>query len=113
MLDFIFSSGNGVPDGAYHAEFVDVVTYEDPNGKYPAGVRWYWRITQGDQQGKEVSRITGRSPSPKNACGAIIASLLGATPKEGEALKVGACVGRKYACQVSKGKVESLVRMPS
>jgi hypothetical protein len=92
----------GVPAGAYQAEFIGVeVQPANPEKKYDEGLRWKWKVKGGLQDGQVASRITGKKPSPRNACGRILSGLLGRALAEGEKVQVGPLVGRTYLVVVA------------
>jgi hypothetical protein len=121
MLSFTMggASANNVPEGNYYAEWISVEDYQDTEKRYGPGIKWSWRIIQGqgEHSGKTLSRITQAKPTPSNACGKMIVALLGRTPKEGEAVDLSHLVGKKYLCKVAKTqnggvRVETVSALP-
>ncbi len=90
----------GVPVGGYQGVFVGVEATEN---QYGQGLKWQWRITSGEHSGKIVQRITGASPSPKNACGKMLAALAGRMLTAGEPVDLAAYADRTYTIVVSSG----------
>ncbi len=105
----------GLPVGTYNAEFVG--TEDQPanvDAGFGPGVRWKFKVLTGPQTGKICSRITGTMPTPKNACGRILAGLLGRALVDGEDIDLGRFVGVKVLAVVGQGqggtRVETVVR---
>jgi hypothetical protein len=87
-------SSGGIPPGTYAAEFVGVEAQEA--NEYGAGLKWTWRIISGPHAGATATRITGPAPTRANACGKILAGLLGRPLAEGEDVDTTALKGRRY-----------------
>jgi hypothetical protein len=99
------AGGAGVPAGAYQGEFVGAEpTPPNEEKGYPAGIKWTWKVTNGEHAGRDATRITGAKPSPKNACGKILNALLGKALSDGESINIADLVGRKYTLIVQAGE---------
>jgi hypothetical protein len=107
------SGGVSLPEGTYYGEFTGVEKVANKFQPDKGALRWDWKVTGGDNQGKTISRTTGDKPGPDNACGRIIIGLLGKTPAANEVVDIKACVGRKYICQVVKAKDSTSTRVES
>jgi hypothetical protein len=96
----------GAPVGLYEARFLGVKDLPD-DGKprlghdgrpMPPGMEWQWEITQGEHTGQIVSRITSKTPTRKNSCGALLLGILGREIKLYEAVDLSLLID--VACQV-------------
>ena len=101
MASLTVSSG-GVPVGSYQATFSGVEpTPENREKGYGAGLRWIFQIQTGPQAGQVASRITRLSPSPQNACGKMLAGILGRALQLGEQVDPEQHVGRRFLIVVA------------
>lgn len=89
-------SKGGVPVGSYAATFKGAEPFKDKEGKYGEGLRWNWQVQSGPQAGQTASRITGTTPSPKNACGKMVSGLLGRPLQPDEEIDIDSLVGKSY-----------------
>jgi hypothetical protein len=112
-------SSGGVPAGSYTGTFVGVeATEANPEKGFGPGIRWKFQIDAGAYAGQTVSRITGNTPSPKNACGMMLTGLMGRPIKEGEQIDPDTFRGKRYmivvtASQGGGTRVEAIVPMPA
>jgi hypothetical protein len=86
--------------GVYKAKFFGVEKTE--HDKYGAGLKFVFEITSGDHAGEQATRITGPTPTPKNACGRMIAGVSGETLKPGVRIDLAPYVGEIYMVQVEE-----------
>jgi len=86
-------SAGGVPAGSYLAAFLGV---EATNNEFGDGLRWQFEVAAGPSKGSKTSRTTSQSPTPKNACGKMLAGLSGKPLIPGEDHDVEAYVGKKF-----------------
>ena len=98
MTEFTVSEGSGPPAGIYRATFLGITKTDHP--EYGAGARFDFKVKGGEHDGKTASRTTKPSPSAKNACGRIMAGLLGAPMKPGEKVSLAPLVGRDFTIVV-------------
>jgi hypothetical protein len=112
-------SAGGVPAGSYTGTFAGVEPQPENKEKgYAAGVRWKFTIDAGPHAGQSATRVTGSTPSPKNACGKLLSGLIGRALKEGEQIDPDQYRGKRYMLVVAAGqgsgtRVEAIVPMPS
>lgn len=115
---FQASTFDAVSEGRYNAEYIgneEIVSKFEKDGK---AVAWRWKIVDGPNAGKVVTRVSGKTPTPKNGCGRILIALLGKTPTTGENVSVKDCIGKRYLVVVVKNesgegtKVDTVVKMP-
>jgi len=98
-------SAGGVPIGSYTATFSGFEAQPENKEKgYGAGLKWKWTIDAGPQAGQVATRITGPMPTPKNACGKVLAGLVGRALAEGESIDPETLKGRKYMIVVAAGQ---------
>jgi hypothetical protein len=98
-------SSGGVPVGSYKAVFAGVETQPANLEKnFAAGLRWNWRIEGGEHNGATASRITSASPSPRNACGKMLAAVIGRALVEKEQIDPATFVGRTYMIVVGQSQ---------
>ncbi len=98
-------TSEGVPPSAYQTTFAGIEPVEpDANKGYGAGLRWKWNIVDGPFAGRTISRVTGQTPTPNNACGRLIVALLGRTPNVGENIDLAPLIGKKYLAIVAAGQ---------
>ena len=118
MPVFTVSSG-GVPAGSYTGTFAGTeIQPENKEKGYGVGTRWKFTIDAGPYAGQATSRITGNTPTPKNACGKMLAGLIGRALKEGEQIDPDQFIGKRYMLVVAAGpgggtRVEAIVPMPA
>lgn len=65
-LTFEMSAGTGVPIGHYNAEFVRAEIFDENADRYGRGVKLIWKVTGGEQDGQEATRICSAKMSPKS-----------------------------------------------
>jgi hypothetical protein len=118
MPVFTVSSG-GLPAGNYTGTFAGVeMTPADPAKGYGPGIRFKFTVDAGPLSGQSTSRVTGTTPSPKNACGKMLTGLIGRALTEGEQVDPDQFVGKRYMIVVAAGqgggtRVEAVVPMPA
>jgi hypothetical protein len=110
-LEFEVGGGGGPPVGTYTAVLESVEATEHP--EYGPGLRFGWRIIEGQCAGMLASRTTNRSPSPANISGRLMAGLLGRQIKSGERVAIGGCIGRRYMIVVGLGANGTSTRVES
>lgn len=95
-----------VPEGKYTARFTGV-TLKDASGKLdekgkpmPPAMTWDFVIVGGEHDGKQVDRLTGRTPTPKASCGKMLAAISDEVLKDGTEVDLGAFVGKLYRITV-------------
>ena len=115
MFDFTIGESKAkqppIPDGSYVARFVgtELSPAKEWEGKMlEEGIRWQFEVANGAQAGRKVGRITGKHPTPENACGKMIGSLLGKPLTPNESVSLQGCVGRTYWLNVQGGKAETV-----
>jgi hypothetical protein len=68
-----------------------------PGTDYGVGLEWKFRITQeGEFKGRVVSRTTSLKPTPKNACGRMLAGLTGNAAAVGNRVVIANYIGKEY-----------------
>lgn len=82
-----------VPKGEYVAHFAGVELLEPKPGReplmghdgkpMPPGMAWKFFIVEGPHHGQCPIRITGREPTPRNACGKMLKAVTGLVLKDG------------------------------
>jgi hypothetical protein len=96
----------GAPIGVYQAWFRGV------DQRQSHGLEWRFEIDDaGPWKGKIVSRATGRTPSPKNACSRILSGLIGRPLKEGDQVDIGPCLNRRYTITVENNSCNTGTRV--
>jgi hypothetical protein len=100
-----------VPKGEYVARFTGAKPLESKpdaparvgeDGKpLPPGMAWRFEIIDGPCTGKIPSRITGRVPTPRNACGKMLKALTGLVLKDGMVVDLDQYRDRKYRIVVA------------
>jgi hypothetical protein len=101
-----------MPDGKYMARFVGVTMREatgqlDQRGNpMPPGMTWDFEIVEpGENKGKKTDRLTGRQPTPKSACGKILAAVTDSVLKDGQEVDLAQFVGKYYRVTVIENRV--------
>ena len=112
-MKLVVSSG-GVPAGSYQAAFKEA---EAVDNDYGPGLRWVFEVASGPYAGQKTSRITAQTPTPKNACGRILAGLLGKKLTADEEIDLSNFVGNTYLIVVAETqtgmtRVETVTRLP-
>lgn len=92
----------GPPTGTYAATFAGVEACQ--HDEFGPGLRWKFAVTTGDCAGQIASRTTGTTPSRENACGRVLASLLGRELRIGEQVDPTTLIGRSYIIVVAPAK---------
>ncbi len=104
-MQFEVAQGGGPPVGVYKAKFVEVE--ETTHDEFGDGLKFVFEITSGDHAGEQATRITGPKPTPKNACGRMLAGISGETLKPGIKIDLAPHVGEIYMLQVEETKNDS------
>ena len=95
MMDEIeIGFGGGPPPGAYKAEFLGVKRTEHP--EYGSGLRFEFRVLDGGQTGAIAARTTSAKPSPANAAGKFIGSIIGTPLAGGQKASLSGAVGKTF-----------------
>jgi hypothetical protein len=68
------------------------------------GVEWQFKITEGEQAGQIVGRITSLEPTTKNACGTLLSGLVGHVVRADEQIDPAGYVGRRYQIVIGHSK---------
>jgi hypothetical protein len=117
----------GAPVGVYVGVFLGLVPMRDDGkprlGKdgrpMPPGTEWQWRITEGEQNGQIVSRITAAAPTPNNSCGQMMDGLVGRVVTCDEDVNTDAYIGQPYTIVIgankdnpNKTQVQQIFRVP-
>jgi hypothetical protein len=90
---------NEVPVGVYDAKFVGIERKTHP--EFGDGLRFEWCIVGGKCDGKSAYRTTGTTPTPRNACGKMLAALAGVEkPTDGLSVDADAAIGRLFTIVV-------------
>lgn len=103
---FVFKVGAaGVPAGNYKAAFNGVeIQPASPEKGYAEGIRFKWKLLEGPHAGAIASRVTGASPTATNACGKMLAALLGRPLALGENIDLQTYVGKTYLIIVEQSQ---------
>lgn len=104
-MQFEVAQGGGPPVGVYKAKFVGVE--ETTHDEYGAGLKFVFDIIAGDHAGEQATRITQPKPTPKNACGRMLAGISGETLKPGVTIDLAPHVGETFMIQVEETKNDS------
>ncbi|MBM4068059.1 MAG: hypothetical protein FJ271_03825 [Planctomycetes bacterium] len=105
---------SGVPVGTYLARFTGTKETENDFGE---GLAWEFDVQSGAHAGAKAGRITGRTPTTKNACGKMLASISGKSLSAGEEIDLADYIGRNYLIIVAETpsgstRVESVALPP-
>lgn len=92
---FIVSSASGVPIGTYNATFVGLEKYEENLDRFGEGCLLKFRISSGDLNGQEASRICSKKFSAKSNLYKFAKALVGRELTNGESFDFAAHVGAK------------------
>ncbi|MEQ8847239.1 hypothetical protein [Botrimarina sp.] len=95
-------TAGGVPVGSYDAEFVGVEPFEEHNEQYGPAVMLKWRITAGEHEGAEASRICSKKFSPKSTLAKLAVALKGGAIAPGESFSFDAVVGTRGSLLVEQ-----------
>jgi len=101
-MQFEIAQGGGPPVGVYKAKFGGVE--ETQHDEFGAGLKFVFEITSGEHAGEQATRITGPKPTPKNACGRMLAGISGETLKPGVTIDLAPHVDKTYMIQVQETK---------
>jgi len=101
-MQFEVAQGGGPPAGVYRAKFVEVE--ETEHDEYGKGKKFVFEVVSGEHAGEQATRITGPTPTPKNACGRMLAGISGETLKPGITIDLAPHVGETYMLQVEETK---------
>jgi hypothetical protein len=108
-----------VPAGQYAGDFVSVEPMEPkPEQKYGPGLCWTWIIVGGAYDGQTATRVTGDSPTGKNAAGRMFRAITGADPRPGVEIDFEQFVGKRFTLLIADApqgggtRVESCVATP-
>jgi hypothetical protein len=98
-------TSGSVPVGNYAAKLtaVDKINHAE----YGPGLKFSFEVLKGPQAGQKVSRTTGLSPTPRNAAGKLLSSMLGRTLTLDEQVNVADLIGREFFVIVGAGQGES------
>jgi hypothetical protein len=102
----------GAPADVYVGKFKGVSQMKDEGkprlGKdgnpMEPGIEWQWEITEGEFRGQLVGRITGSTPTTKNACGTLLDGVLDRKANIGEDTDPNSMIGKLYRVVVSPSK---------
>ena len=94
----VTTGGDPVPVGGYEAAFAGLEQTEHP--EVGPGVAWRFRILTGDQRDRIATRVTGESPSLKNAAGRLLSAITGAALAAGQEVDLQEFVGREFMISV-------------
>jgi hypothetical protein len=95
MIDEIeVSFGGGPPPGAYRAEFLGARRTE--HIEFGSGFRFEFRVLDGPQAGAIAARTTSAKPSPGNAAGKFIGSIIGSPLAGGQKASLSGAVGKTF-----------------
>ena len=100
MMKFEVKAGGGPPAGFYKATFQTVEATD--HKEYGSGLKFVFKVIEGDQKGEVATRITSDSPTPKNAAGRMISGISGETLTPGKSVDLAPFVGREYLLQVEE-----------
>src|SRR5262249_39256113 len=85
----------------------------------PPAVEWQRGITEGEQNGQIVSRITAATPTPGNSCGQMLDGLAGRVVPCDEDIDTDAYIGQHYTVVIgankdnaNKTQVQQIFRVP-
>jgi hypothetical protein len=97
-----------VPVGKYTARFTGV-TLKDASGKLdekgkpmPPAMTWNFVIVGGPCDGREIDRLTSRTPTPKSGCGKILAGISDEVLTDGAEVDLGQFTGKLYRITVEE-----------
>ena len=99
-MTFEVKQSGGPPAGFYKAKFVDVESTE--HDEYGAGLKFVFEIVEGDHAGENATRITGASPTLKNAAGRMVSGISGSSLTAGAKIDLAPFVGRQFLLQVEE-----------
>jgi hypothetical protein len=107
--------GDSVPVGQHKAEFLGLERVPATD-KMREGVRWKFRILEGEHAGKITGRIGPIRPTPKNASDKILGGMLGRQVAD-EKVSIKDLIGRKFSIIVALGdtgkpRVEMVFPLP-
>src|SRR5690606_30111442 len=89
-----FKGTQGVPVGTYAAEFVRVEEFDNPErSDLPPAVKFVWRVTAGEHEGQEATRICSLKYGPKAALPKFLRSVMGRDPEKGEQIDIAKFAG--------------------
>jgi len=105
-------TNDGVPVGNYPVEFTGAEEFEN---EYGPGVRLKWKVTGGDQEGSEPTRIVSAKLSPKSNLFKFVSALKGSKPEAGEEIDLDSLTGIKGMAIVGETdsgatRVETFIR---
>jgi hypothetical protein len=86
------------PSGDYLAVLraVELTQHE----QFGPGLRFLFSVSDGPWTGEVAGRLTGRRPRPGNACGRLLAELLGRPLEPNEVVDIDAMIGPRYRIAV-------------
>ena len=104
-----------VPPGSYLARLLNCTLVTN---KYGEGLQWEFQVVGGQYDSAKVGRFTTAAPTPKNACGRLLAGLIGKPLTIAEAIDPQTYIGKVYAIVVvatqnGGSKVESAATPPT
>jgi hypothetical protein len=109
----------GVPIGNYTAKFEGIEEVPaNLERKFGDGIRWKFTIDTGPHEGQTASRVTGPAPTTKNACGKMLAGVIGRALVENELIDTNTYVGKRFMIVVQAGpeggsRIEAVAAMGS
>ena len=92
---FTVSSASGVPSGSYNATFAGIEPYSEHSEQYGEGVLLKFKISGGEHDGEEASRICSKKFSAKSNLFKFAKSLKGADLESGESFDFQDYIGTK------------------
>ena len=84
-MRFVVSNA-GVPAGTYPATFECAEPFDDRQGRYEQGVMLKFRVTSGDHEGHEATRIVSQRCTPLSNLYGFAQALAGRTLEVGESV---------------------------
>ena len=69
---------------------------------FGAGLRFVFRVEDGPWAGAVVEQTTGRRPTARNACGLLLAGLLGRPLEPGEVVELEALIGHRFEVDIER-----------
>jgi hypothetical protein len=100
-----------VGNGRFLARFRGIKEYDNPkaigkNGeKIPPGYMWVFQLQEGEDKGKEASKLTTKQPTLKNSCGKMLMAVAGRELGSKETINLDDYVGAFYMVTIREGYV--------
>ena len=100
-----------LPVGAYVGRFVGVVPQDTSSPTWrpsvgndgnplPPGIIWSWEVIGGPHDGQLADRMTGKAPTLKSTCAAVLSALFERPVRIGEELDTDALIGTLWRFHV-------------